>query len=91
MTKTDGCPCGWELCHRALRDDAYAREAEGVVLTVPETASLATPKEPQMILAGIVLIVLGLVFAIPLLWILGLVLVIVGAFAWAGPYHRRWY
>ena len=51
-----------------------------------------------MVVLGIVLLILGYVFAIPLLWTIGIVLIVIGAVLWilgsvgrpvAG--RRRWY
>ena len=35
-----------------------------------------------MLIAGVVLLLLGLIFAVPILWIVGLILVLVGAVLW---------
>jgi len=35
-----------------------------------------------MIIVGLILLVLGLILSVPILWILGLVLVAVGAIVW---------
>lgn len=47
-----------------------------------------------MILLGAVLLILGLVFGIQLLWVIGLILVVLGAvfaFSGTGPFNGRWY
>jgi hypothetical protein len=47
-----------------------------------------------MILLGIVLLILGFVFGITALWVVGLVLIVLGAFANFVPLGgttRRWY
>jgi hypothetical protein len=45
-----------------------------------------------MLILGIVLLILGLVFGIPLLWIIGLVLALLGAVLLIAPIGgRRWY
>jgi hypothetical protein len=38
--------------------------------------------QPSMIILGVILLVLGLIFGIGILWILGLVLVALGAILW---------
>jgi hypothetical protein len=45
-----------------------------------------------MAILGIILIVVGFVLAIPLLWIIGLILLLAGLFFFARPVGgRRWY
>jgi hypothetical protein len=39
-------------------------------------------KETAMIVLGIVLLILGYVFAIPLLWTIGIILIVIGAVMW---------
>jgi hypothetical protein len=35
-----------------------------------------------VLIAGVVLLLLGLIFAVPILWVVGLILVLVGAVLW---------
>lgn len=35
-----------------------------------------------MIVLGVILLLLGLIFSVPVLWVIGLILVIVGAVLW---------
>jgi hypothetical protein len=49
-----------------------------------------------MLLLGLVLLVLGLIFAIPILWTIGIVLAVIGAILWladgaGATWGRRWY
>lgn len=47
-----------------------------------------------MFVAGLILLVLGLVFGIYLLWVAGLILLILGLVLWfvpVGGHTRRWY
>lgn len=47
-----------------------------------------------MILLGILFLVLGFLFNIPLLWTLGIILAVIGAVLWVVPIGgrtRRWY
>lgn len=49
-----------------------------------------------MLILGIILLVLGFVFSIPLLWTLGIVLALIGAVLWiaegsGASWGRRWY
>jgi hypothetical protein len=49
-----------------------------------------------MLVLGLILLVLGFLLGIPILWIVGLVLAVVGAILWLGSgtgasWGRRWY
>ncbi len=49
-----------------------------------------------MLILGIILMILGFVFAIPVLWTIGIILAVIGAVLWladaAGArWGRRWY
>lgn len=49
-----------------------------------------------MLVLGLILLVLGLLLGVPLLWTLGIVLVLVGAVLWladgaGASWGRRWY
>jgi len=49
-----------------------------------------------MVILGIILMVLGFVFAIPVLWTLGIILIIAGVILWiaegiGASWGRRWY
>ena len=38
--------------------------------------------QPRMIILGLILLVLGLLLGVPILWVIGLVLIAVGAILW---------
>jgi hypothetical protein len=42
-------------------------------------ASCTVRKEPAMIILGVILLILGFVFGIPILWTIGIILVVAGA------------
>lgn len=44
-----------------------------------------------MIALGVVLVVLGLLFGVPLLWIVGALLAVAGAALYARPGHRGYF
>lgn len=47
-----------------------------------------------MIFLGVVLVILGLVFGITFLWVIGAILIVLGALFWrtnTGPFNGRWY
>jgi hypothetical protein len=49
-----------------------------------------------MVILGVILLILGLVFGVPILWTLGLILLIVGVILWiaegaGASWGRRWY
>ncbi len=47
-----------------------------------------------MVILGIILLVLGLIFAVPVLWIIGVILIVVGLIGnltYARPRGRYWY
>ena len=49
-----------------------------------------------MVILGVILLILGLVFGIPILWTIGIILLIIGAILWlaegaGASWGRRWY
>ena len=49
-----------------------------------------------MLILGIILLILGFVFGIPVLWTIGIILAIIGAIFWlaegaGASWGRRWY
>jgi hypothetical protein len=49
-----------------------------------------------MVVLGVILMVLGFLLGIPVLWTIGIVLLVVGAILWVAegagaPWGRRWY
>ncbi len=49
-----------------------------------------------MLILGVILLLLGLLLGIPILWVIGIVLALVGAILWLGSgsgasWGRRWY
>jgi hypothetical protein len=49
-----------------------------------------------MLTLGIILLVLGFVFAVPVLWTIGIILAVIGAILWLADsvgagWGRRWY
>ncbi|MGZ4676415.1 MAG: hypothetical protein ACXVJ7_00020 [Acidimicrobiia bacterium] len=49
-----------------------------------------------MLTLGVILLILGLVFAIPVLWTIGIILAVIGLALWIGEssgvsWGRRWY
>jgi len=47
-----------------------------------------------VVILGIILLVLGLIFAVPVLWIIGVILIVVGLIGnltYARPRGRYWY
>jgi hypothetical protein len=59
------------------------------------TVSFLLQRQPDMIILGVVLLILGLLFGIPILWTIGIILIIVGvvlyALGAARTGGRRWY
>jgi hypothetical protein len=49
-----------------------------------------------MVLLGVILLILGFVFSIPILWTLGIVIALIGVILWVADgagasWGRRWY
>jgi hypothetical protein len=49
-----------------------------------------------MVILGLILLILGFVFSVPILWVLGVILVIAGIILWiaegiGASWGRRWY
>jgi len=49
-----------------------------------------------MVVLGLILLILGFVFAVPVLWTIGLILAVVGVILWVAEgagssWGRRWY
>ena len=58
------------------------RQIAGKIVPSPDRALYAHRKEPQLIILGIVLVVLGLVVGIPILETIGGLLLVVGVILW---------
>jgi len=58
------------------------RQIAGKIVANPDRAIYAHRKEPQLIILGVVLVVLGLVVGIPILETIGGLLVVVGVILW---------
>jgi len=53
-------------------------------------------KEAVVIVLGVILLILGLLFGVPVLWTIGVILAIIGAVVWVAEgagasWGRRWY
>jgi len=49
-----------------------------------------------MLMLGVILLILGFIFGIPILWTIGIILAVIGAVLWLGSaadasWGRRWY
>ena len=54
------------------------------------------PKGGFVLILGIILLILGFVFGVPILWTIGIILAIIGAILWlaegaGAAWGRRWY
>ena len=49
-----------------------------------------------MVLFGVILLILGFIFAVPILWTIGIILAVIGVILWiaegtGAAWGRRWY